>query len=191
MEIAKQIKKRRLDLNLSQEELAEKIYVTRQTISNWENDKNYPDIKSLLLLSEIFSVSLDILVKGDLEEMRETINSEDIKKFKHASNIFVTLLAVSIVSAVPLTHFFKIPGIIAWILIYAVTMVYAFRIERLKKTHNVNTYREILTFLEGKELDEVEKANESKKYFSQNVVLILGTALIAAIVCGLFLMILK
>ena len=40
MELYKQIKRYRTDMNLSQEELAEKIYVTRQTISNWENDKS-------------------------------------------------------------------------------------------------------------------------------------------------------
>ena len=51
MELYKQIKRYRTDMNLSQEELAEKIYVTRQTISNWENDKSYPGIHSLLLLS--------------------------------------------------------------------------------------------------------------------------------------------
>lgn len=56
-----QIKKYRTSLNLSQEELAEKIYVTRQTISNWENDKCYPDIHSLLLLSSVFNISLDQL----------------------------------------------------------------------------------------------------------------------------------
>ena len=47
MELNKQIKKYRTEANLSQEELADKIYVSRQTISNWENEKNYPDIKSL------------------------------------------------------------------------------------------------------------------------------------------------
>ena len=45
MELSKQIKKYRTETNLSQEELADKIYVSRQTISNWENEKNYPDIK--------------------------------------------------------------------------------------------------------------------------------------------------
>ena len=70
MEIGKQIKKYRTDRKLSQEALAERIFVSRQTISNWENDKNYPDMKSLLLLSSLFNVSLDILVKGDLEEMK-------------------------------------------------------------------------------------------------------------------------
>lgn len=48
MEIGKQIKKYRTDIKLSQEALAERIFVSRQTISNWENDKNYPDMKSLL-----------------------------------------------------------------------------------------------------------------------------------------------
>ena len=48
MEIGKQIKKYRTEMKLSQEELAEKIFVSRQTISNWENNKNYPDVKSLL-----------------------------------------------------------------------------------------------------------------------------------------------
>ena len=63
MELSKQIKKYRTEANLSQEELADKIYVSRQTISNWENEKNYPDIKSLVLMSEVFLVSLDNLVK--------------------------------------------------------------------------------------------------------------------------------
>ena len=73
MELSKQIKKYRTEANLSQEELADKIYVSRQTISNWENEKNYPDIKSLVLMSEVFQVSLDNLIKGDLERMKKEI----------------------------------------------------------------------------------------------------------------------
>ena len=71
MELSIQIKKYRTELHLSQEELAEKVYVTRQTISNWENEKSYPDIHSLLLLSSLFNVSLDQLIKGDIEKMKE------------------------------------------------------------------------------------------------------------------------
>ena len=55
-------------MEVSQEELAERIFVSRQTVSNWENEKNYPDLKSLLLLSSLFGVSLDILVKGELSK---------------------------------------------------------------------------------------------------------------------------
>ena len=60
MELGKHIKKYRTEAGWSQEELADRVYVSRQTISNWENDKSYPDIKSLVLLSEIFSISIDI-----------------------------------------------------------------------------------------------------------------------------------
>ena len=81
MELGRQIKKYRGELNLSQEELADKIFVSRQTVSNWENDKNYPDIKSLILMSEVFGVSLDILVKGDIETMKKMINETEVKKF--------------------------------------------------------------------------------------------------------------
>ena len=78
MEIGKQIKKYRTELGLSQEEFADKIFVTRQTVSNWENDKNYPDINSLVLMAEIFGVSLDSLVKGDIEKMQEEIKKEEL-----------------------------------------------------------------------------------------------------------------
>ena len=69
MNIGNQIKKYREQLKISQEELADKIFVTRQTISNWENNKNYPDIKSLSLLSYNLNVSLDDLIKGDVEKI--------------------------------------------------------------------------------------------------------------------------
>ena len=78
MELGNQIRKYRTDLKLSQDDLAEKVFVTRQTISNWENNRNYPDIRSLVLLSNVFGVSLDILVKGDLEQMKDEIKAEDI-----------------------------------------------------------------------------------------------------------------
>ena len=81
MELNEQIKKYRTEMNISQEELAEKIYVTRQSISNWENGKTYPDIHSLLLLSSLFGISLDQLVKGDIEIMKEEIKKEVFFKF--------------------------------------------------------------------------------------------------------------
>ena len=56
MELGKQIKKYRSEKALSQDALAEKIYVSRQTISNWENDKSYPDVNSLVLLSKVFKL---------------------------------------------------------------------------------------------------------------------------------------
>lgn len=58
MDISNQIKTRREAMGLSQEQLAEKLYVSRQTISNWERDKTYPDVQSLLMPSILFDTSI-------------------------------------------------------------------------------------------------------------------------------------
>ena len=76
MELATHIKEHRARLGMSQEELAEAIFVSRQTISNWETDRTYPDVQSLLLLSNLFDVSVDSLIKGDVEEMKATLSAE-------------------------------------------------------------------------------------------------------------------
>ncbi|MEC5378974.1 helix-turn-helix transcriptional regulator, partial [Staphylococcus hominis] len=64
MDIGQQIRKYRERDEYSQEYLAEKLYVSRQTISNWENEKSYPDIHNLLVMCELFDISLDDLVRG-------------------------------------------------------------------------------------------------------------------------------
>lgn len=182
MDISKQIKKYRLDSKLSQEVLAEKIFVTRQTISNWENGKNYPDINSLVLLSNLFGVSLDILVKGDLEEMKEEIKTEDIKKFNRNGTIFTLLLIATIVLGVPLFLFLEFIGVAIWLVIFGVTMYYARCIEKQKKSHDVQTFREIIAFTEGKKLDEIEKRCEVAKRPYQYVLSVICSGLIAAVV---------
>ena len=101
MELGKQIKKYRSELGLSQDALADKIYVTRQTISNWENDRNYPDVRSLVMLSTVFGISLDTLVKGDLEEMKEQIKEEDIRKFDRDGRVFAVLMLGMILTPFP------------------------------------------------------------------------------------------
>lgn len=65
MEIGKKLKDARLHSGLTQEKVAEELNVSRQTISNWENEKSYPDIISVIGLSNLYSISLDDLLKGD------------------------------------------------------------------------------------------------------------------------------
>lgn len=183
MELGKQIKKYRIENELSQEDLANKIYVTRQSISNWENDKTYPDVNSLVLLSEIFQVSIDELIKGDLNKMKETIKKEETLKFNQYGLIFSVLLIVSIVSILPLTMLLGYYGLIPWIFIYSVTMFYAFKVEKLKKQHDIQTYKEIVAFSEGKKLDEIEKQREIGKRPYQKFLLVLTTAFITILAC--------
>lgn len=182
MNISKQIKKYRLDSKLSQEDLAEKIFVTRQTISNWENGKNYPDINSLVLLSTLFGVSLDILVKGDLDEMKEEIKTEDIKKFNRDGMIFTILLITTIVLGLPLFLYLRFIGVAIWLVLYGITMYYARCVEKQKKTHDVQTYREIIAFTEGKKLDQIEKSCEVAKRPYQEVISVICSGLIAIVV---------
>ena len=102
MELGKQIKMHRQEAHLSQEELANRVYVSRQTISNWENDKSYPDVNSLVLLSEIFQISLDNLIKGDIEVMKDVIQKEEIEKMNRYGKSYTIMLIATAVSAVPL-----------------------------------------------------------------------------------------
>jgi transcriptional regulator with XRE-family HTH domain len=191
LELHTQIKKCRTDMNLSQEELAEKVYVTRQTISNWENNKSYPDIHSLLLLSSAFNISLDQLIKGDVKIMKEEINKSEIKRFNRDGAIFTILLILSIVSVVPLTVFLSFYGLIIAGVIWGISMLFALRIEKFKKSNNIQTYKEIVSFTEGKRLDEIEKAQESGKRPYQKLLLALLSGLIAFIVCMFFVWLLK
>lgn len=133
VEISRQIKEYRLKLHLSQEDLAAQIFVTRQTISNWENARNYPDINSLVMLSALFDISLDILIKGDLEKMKEEIKTEDIKKLNRDSGMFFALLIVTAVSCVPLLVYTTVIGILLWVILVAATMYYAMRLEKQKR----------------------------------------------------------
>ena len=73
MELARQLRAKREERGLSQDEVSKAIFVSRQTISNWENDKTYPDVQSLLLLSQLFEVSIDELVRGDVVAMQQAI----------------------------------------------------------------------------------------------------------------------
>lgn len=170
-------------MKLSQEELAEKVYVTRQTISNWENGKSYPDIHSLLLLSSLFNVSLDQLIKGDIEIMKEEINEVEINKLNRYGTIFTILLVVTIISAVPLVLWFDVYGMAAGVILFGVTMYFALKVEKVKKENDVQTYKEIVAFTEGKRLDEIDKIQESGKRLYQKILLALGSALIALAVC--------
>ena len=118
MELGKQIKMHRQEAHLSQEELANSVYVSRQTISNWENDKSYPDVNSLVLLSEIFQISLDNLIKGDIEVMKDVIQKEEIEKMNHYGKIYTIMLIATAVSAVPLFMLLGVWALIPWCIIW-------------------------------------------------------------------------
>ena len=182
MELGQRLKDIRNLNKMSQEELADKIYVSRQTISNWENDKSYPDIHSLIMLSEIFNVTLDELVKGDIEIMKEKINEDIVSRFKKDSTIYGILLILSIVLIVPMNKYFGIAGDIVWLSIFGVALFYAIRIEKVKKENDIYTYKEIVAFQNGEKLDEIEKNKEKKKRNYQAIIFVLAAAILSLLI---------
>ena len=185
MELGKQIKKHRQEVQLSQEKLADRVYVSRQTISNGENDKSYPDVNSLVLLSEIFQISLDNLIKGDIEVMKDVIQKEEIVKMNRYGKIYTIMLIVTAISAVPLFMWLGVWAFIPWGIIWALSMYFAVQVEKVKKDNDVQTYKEIVAFSEGKLLDDIQKQREIGKRPYQKIFLVIGSALITFVVCVL------
>ena len=182
IDIGSKIKTLRLSKSMTQEQLAKALHVSAQAVSKWENGKSYPDIHSLLLLSALFDVSLDQLIKGDLETMKQEVNAADVKAMNRDAIIFSILLAVTIILPVPLLKWFDLYGLIPELLIWGAAMYFALRLERIKKANNVQSYREILAFSEGRKLDEIEQKVEAGKRPYQKVLLALLTAGITLLV---------
>ena len=191
MELGSQIKKYRNELSLSQDALAEKVYVSRQTISNWENGKSYPDVNSLVLLSEVFQTSIDNLIKGDVEVMKRQVRSEEIREFKRLNTLYFILFLTLMISPIPLAYYLRIMGIVIWTVLAAVALFVALDVEKKKKRFDIQTYREIIAFSEGKRLDEIEKNRENGKRPYQKTLLIRGLGIITLIIAVVFGLLLK
>ena len=191
MELGNHIKHYRNEKCLSQDELAERVYVTRQTISNWENNKNYPDINSIVLLSEVFEISIDNLIKGDLEQMKKEINSEEVKKLNFYSLMMAILMIAAIISLVPLIKFIGVYAFIVYFALLACALVFALKIEKIKKNNDIQTYKEILAFTEGKRLDEIQKIEERAKRPYQQIIVVFLWVAVTLLIVGITIFILK
>ena len=191
MELGNKIKYYRGEKELSQEELAERVYVSRQTISNWENNKSYPDINSIVLLSEIFEISIDNLIKGDVEQMKKEINSEEVKKLKFYATIMVVLMLAALILLMPMLKFIGLYGFIPYFVLVACAMFFAIKAEKIKKDNDIQTYKEIVAFTEGKRLDEIQKIEEKAKRPYQKVIDGFLWAAIALLITGIMIFLLR
>lgn len=182
MNAGARIKKYREKQNISQDELALKIFVSRQTISNWETNKSYPDIKSLTMLSNIFHVTLDDFIKGDIEEMKKIISKEKIEKFNIMSYIFLVEMLILMFSAYPLFKIDGYIGAIIWAMFFITAIVTATIIEKFKKNNDIQTYKEIIAFMKNRSLSYEEVQQEIGKRNYQKILLAILTGLITFII---------
>ena len=102
MDIGSRIKKLRTERGLTQEQLAKTLYVSRQTILNWEQGRTTPDAQSLLLLSALFGITVDTLMKGDVQAMDTILNARGVLSRKTVASGTAIGLVGSALLAVPL-----------------------------------------------------------------------------------------
>ena len=95
MEIEKKLKDVRMQAGLTQEQVAEKIMVSRQTVSNWENGKSLPDIVSIMSLSDLYQITIDELLKGD-KRMKEKME-KDANIAKANKRVILTTAIITLV----------------------------------------------------------------------------------------------
>ena len=105
MEIGKKLKDARMRSGFTQESVAEKVNVSRQTISNWENEKSYPDIISVIELSNLYSISLDELLKGDEKMMEHLEESTNVVKSTRKLIGAILLNIITVILLITLSMF--------------------------------------------------------------------------------------
>ena len=123
MSISEVLKQARAEADLSQEAAAEKVGVSRQTMSNWETGKSYPDIASVLALSDAYGVSLDSLLKGDKEMIKHLEESTNVAKSSKQEAATIIAVAIAFIGTIfvilvlggEVADFIDIPS---WVMIF-------------------------------------------------------------------------
>lgn len=198
MELAKHIKEQRARLGISQEALAEVVFVSRQTISNWETDRTYPDVQSLLLLSALFDTTVDELIKGDVSKMEETCKHDWalMQRLAIGMTIFAILGIAAFFAAFQELRadwgWHSAPTFVLAAVLYGIAFALAVWCDRIKKTHDLVTYSEIVAFSNGEPVDRASKRSLSarKNRVIETVVKVAFGASVGAvlgfIVCSVF-----
>lgn len=173
MNIRNQLKKYRKIYGLSQEDLAEIIHVSRQTISNWETGKSYPDLQSLLLLSDHFTISLDELIKGDVDTMKREVT---IAKMNRLTLILIGSFVLTLITA-PLFKYWGDFALIFPVIFIVITLYAAIKLKKIQDKENLRTYKQILDYMDNKEVRNDPNRTNKKRIILERV----GMAVVGAL----------
>jgi len=127
-------------------------------------------------------VSLDQLVKGDIEIMKKAITEQDIAIFRRDSYILFVFMLLMLLLPFPLFKYAGWWGAAIYLLIFTAGMFVALKVERQKKKFNIQTYKEIVAFYDGKTLDEIEAAKEEGKRPYQKVLMAAASAVVSLVI---------
>ncbi|WEV74123.1 helix-turn-helix domain-containing protein [Bifidobacterium sp. ESL0798] len=184
MKLGGQIREHREAMGLSQDDLAGRIFVSRQTVSNWETGHTYPDVQNLLLLGNLFGITLDELVKGDVETMSEEIkhNREQMLLWFAVSWVLIAISVVSycIFAIVPHANGESPVGWLSDLgcLIAALGIGASTRLGKLEKNVDVKTFRELVRYSTGQKIDRTHRNDILPKVISVVIVVLYAAVLI-------------
>lgn len=125
MNISEEIKNQRLKNNLTQEQLSEILNVSRSTVSSWEVGRNYPDLETIVAISDLFNISLDELLRGDKKMIEQITDDTKLRKVQTKK---IQLLSVG------LTFIIIVLIILGYKSIYNQEIVNANQIDSIKMT---------------------------------------------------------
>ena len=118
MTFGEKLKKLRINNGLTQDELAERIYVTRTAISKWETDKGYPNIDSLKQLSNLFKISIDELISDSDVENKQLLDKARSRKFYICAMACLAIATVGEIigyfTALPYLNIVSIAAVVAY-----------------------------------------------------------------------------
>ncbi|WP_436667164.1 helix-turn-helix domain-containing protein [Latilactobacillus sakei] len=124
------LKERRITLHLTQQVVADQLHTTRQTISNWENGKNYPDVPMLVAISSLYGLSLDDMLKQDTNYLNKVANDYQLinrQKKSHLLDYSLLLSLSGLIILTLVTIFFKAqlnePLMVLLVLIFTTSLV--------------------------------------------------------------------
>ena len=100
-------------------------------------------------------------------------NKQELRK---EQRVYAILLIACVVLLFPLWKWCGIPGIVIWGLLFAAALFYAVKLEKVKKQHDIHTYKEIVAFTNGEKLDNIEKAREEGKRNYQLIIAVVACA---------------
>jgi len=176
------LKQARSAKNLSQEDAAEKIGVSRQTISSWENGRSYPDFASTVALSDTYGVTLDSLLKGDSKMIRHLEESTNVTKSRKqmvASIIALGILLLGVFAIIVLLggyfqDYLNLPTIV-FILIFLIIVLTVTRSFKLF----VIGFRTAL--FPGKEISDETRDQADRLFRLLSITTVLAAAIITTI----------
>ena len=161
MQLGQTIVKIRKEHELTQEEFAKEFNVTRQTVSNWENEKSYPDLLTLVKISDMFGCSLDSMLKENpdmTEAMNKSIQLGNAFRKKSKTNLIVAVIGIICCTVRCILSFIDYDGILEPVVWLAAVLINArYLIDYYKSNKIIETNGDLLRNLNADDIETLKQ----------------------------------